>query len=149
MSTTRVGSRLRAQVLEDAGGRCGYCRSSEEITGAPLEIEHVVPKALGGPTRRDNLWAALRQCNTLKSDRIEAVDPATGRVVPFFNPRRQVWAEHFARIEGGARIAGQTPTGRATVAALDLNRLLLVQARQRWIAVGWHPPDELSIAPDR
>ena len=74
MSAARVGRRLRAQVLADAGGRCGYCRSSEEITGAPLEIEHVMPAVLGGPTRRDILWAACRQCNALTSERIEGIE---------------------------------------------------------------------------
>ena len=144
MSAARVGRRLRAQVLADAGGRCGYCRSSEEITGAPLEIEHVMPAVLGGLTRRDNLWAACRQCNALKSDWIEAIDPTTGALVPLFNPRQQVWAEHFGWVEAGAHIAGRTPTGRATVAALALNRPLLVRARRRWIAAGWHPPEESS-----
>src|SRR6476659_3760191 len=56
------------------------------------------------------------------------------------NPRQQAWAAHFAWIEQGARIARQTPTGRATVAALELNRPLLVRARRRWIAAAWHPP---------
>ena len=142
MSTARVGRRLRAQVLADAGGRRGYCRSSEEITGVPLEIEHLLPEALGGPARRSNLWAACRQCNALKSDRVEAYDPLTELLVPLFNPRDQVWVEHFGWVEGGARIVGQTPTGRATVAALSLNRPLVVRARQRWVAVGWHPPQE-------
>lgn len=66
MSRTSIGRRLRAQVLADAGGRCGYCLSSEEVAGAPLEIEHLLPEARGGPTRRTNLWAACRQCNALK-----------------------------------------------------------------------------------
>jgi hypothetical protein len=149
MSPVRVGRRLRAQVLEDAGGRCGYCQSSEEITGAPLEIEHMMPQALGGPTRRDNLWAACRQCNVLKSDRMESADPETGVMVPLFNPRQQVWAVHFAWIEQGVRIAGQTPTGRATVAALELNRPLLVRARRRWITAGWHPPGVPEPGEDR
>lgn len=140
MSTTRVGQRLRAQVLADAGGRCGYCQTSEEITGAPLEIEHLTPEALGGSTRRDNLWSACRQCNALKGDRVTAIDLETATLVPLFNPRQQVWAEHFAWVEDGARISGRTPTGRATVEALALNRPLLVRARQRWISVGWHPP---------
>jgi 5-methylcytosine-specific restriction endonuclease McrA len=56
---------------------------------------------LGGPRRRDNLWAACRQCNALKSDRMEAIDPTTGTLVPLFNPRRQVWAEHFGWLEAG------------------------------------------------
>jgi 5-methylcytosine-specific restriction endonuclease McrA len=71
VSRASISRRLRTQVLADAGGRCGYCRSSEEITGAPLEIEHLVPEARGGPTRRSKLWAACRHCNALKSDHIE------------------------------------------------------------------------------
>ncbi len=130
------------QVLADAGGCRGYYRSSEEITGTPLEIEHMTPEALGGLTRRDNLWAACRQCNALKSDRVEATDPVTTTLVPLFNPRRQAWVEHFAWVESGARIAGRTPEGRATVMALALNRPLLVRARQRWITAGWHPPED-------
>ncbi len=141
MSTARVGRRLRARVLADAGGRCGYCRSSEEITGTPLEIEHVLPDSLGGLPHRANLWAACRQCNVLKSDRVEAPDPMTGAMATLFNPREQWWGGHFVWVEGGAMIVGQTPTGRATVAALQLNRPLLVRARRRWVGAGWHPPD--------
>lgn len=145
MSKAAVGRRLRAQVLAEAGGRCGYCRSSEEITGAPLEIEHMVPAARSGPTRRENLWAACRQCNALKGERVTADDPTTGTGTALFNPRAQRWDEHFAWQAGGALIAGLTPTGRATVAALGLNRPLLVRARQRWIAAGWHPPAEPTL----
>lgn len=104
MSTTRVGRRLRAQVLADASGRCGYCQSSEEITGIPLEIEHLRPEALGGPTRRDNLWPACRQCNALTGDRVAGLDPETRVSAPLFNPRRQAWAEHFAWVKGGAHV---------------------------------------------
>ncbi len=147
MSTTRVGQRLRRQVLSDAGGRCGYCRVSEEITGAPLEIEHIVPEALDGPTDRANLWAVCRYCNLLKSDRVVAPDPAAGAPAPIFDPRTQRWAHHFAWIEGGRRIHGTTPTGRATVEALALNRALLVRARGYWIAAGWRPPLEPDVAP--
>ena len=91
VSTTRVGRRLRAQVLANASRRCGYCQSSEEITGIPLEIEHLMPEALGGPTRRDNLWPACRQCNALKGDRVAGLDPETRVSAPLFNPRRQAW----------------------------------------------------------
>lgn len=95
MSAARVGVRLRAQVLADAGRRCGYCRVSEEITGAPLEIDHLLPEVAGGPTWRDNLWAACRQCNAFKGRQMQARDPLTDDVVPLFNPRHQVWPEHF------------------------------------------------------
>jgi hypothetical protein len=57
-----------------------------------------------------------------------------------FNPRQQSWAEHFAWSKDSILVVGITPTGRATVAALHLNRPLLVKARRRWVAAGWHPP---------
>ena len=43
---------------------------------------------------------------------------------------------------GGLTEEDNTPTGRATVAALNLNRLSLVKARQAWVAAGWHPPKD-------
>ncbi|MEI6394920.1 MAG: hypothetical protein WCT12_27910 [Verrucomicrobiota bacterium] len=36
------------------------------------------------------------------------------------HPRREAWGRHFRR--DGAHILGITPTGRATVAALSMNR---------------------------
>jgi len=42
----------------------------------------------------------------------------------------------------GTFIVGQTPTGRATIIALHLNRASLVKARQLWAEAGWHPPEE-------
>ena len=71
----------------------------------------------------------------------EAVDPETGISVPLFNPRTQIWAEHFSWSEDGTSIIGQTPTGRATIVALSLNRELRVRARALWVEVGWHPPE--------
>jgi HNH endonuclease len=121
MSTARVSRRLREQVLKDAGGRCGYCQASEEITGTPLDVEHIVPESLGGSSRRENLWVACSQCNVFKSNRI-------------------AWED------GGALIEGRSETGRASVVALRLNRVLLVRARKRWIAVGWHPPQDSDVA---
>jgi hypothetical protein len=108
----------------------------------PMEVEHLVPEALGGVTAEDNLWLACPICNAHKGDRIAGPDPETGRATRFFDPRRQTWAEHFAWSDDGTLILGRTPTGRATVLALHLNRPLLSAARRAWVAVGWHPPSE-------
>ena len=81
-------------------------------------------------------------CNDHKADRIAAPDPVTGETVRLFNPRQQSWNVHFRWTELGERIVGLTPDGRATVVALHLNRPSLVNARQLWSAVGWHPPDD-------
>ncbi len=55
MSTTRVPHAMRARLAEQAGQRCGYCLTSETLTGMPLEIDHLIPEALGGATTEDNL----------------------------------------------------------------------------------------------
>jgi hypothetical protein len=142
MSRSYVSAALRQRVAVAAHHRCGYCLSAEAVVGLPMEIEHIVPEALGGATTEDNLWLACQACNGHKSKRVSGTDPTTGISVRFFDPRRQNWAEHFAWDDGGTRIVGRTPTGRATIAALQLNRAILVAARQVWVAAGWHPPHD-------
>jgi hypothetical protein len=107
-----------------------------------MELEHIVPESLGGKTEEINLWLACPLCNAHKADRIVARDPRSGRVVRLFNPRRQIWANHFDWSPDGDLVVGRTATGRATVAALHLNRAALVAARRAWITVGWHPPGD-------
>jgi hypothetical protein len=133
---------LRRQVAKDAGHRCGYCLSDEVLTGVSLSIDHIVPVAAGGPTTRENLWLACRPCNEFKGAQTHAEDPETGETAPLFNPRTQDWHAHFAWNDDKTRIIGLTPTGRATVMALQLNRSILVKARRRWVMAGWHPPKE-------
>ena len=133
---------LRKGVTVQARHRCGYCLTSEAIVGTPMEIDHIVPRSLGGLTEEDNLWLACSLCNEHKGIRTVALDPLTGEMAPLFNPRRQVWQEHFAWTAEGDRIIGLTAIGRATVVALNLNRPSLVKARQAWVAAGWHPPND-------
>ena len=59
--------------------------------------------------------------------------------VPLFNPRTQVWDDHF-RWED-EEIVPLTSTGRATVAALVLNRPLIVAIRREEADRGRHPPE--------
>jgi 5-methylcytosine-specific restriction endonuclease McrA len=133
---------LRERVAAQAKHRCGYCLTTEAMVGAPMEIEHIVPRSLGGLTTEENLWLACPLCNEHKGNRIVALDVVTDQIVPLFNPRRQTWSEHFAWTPEGDRIVGLTAIGRATVIALNLNRPALVKARQAWVAAGWHPPKD-------
>ena len=142
MSEGYIPKALRERVARQARYRCGYCLSAEAVVGAPMEIDHIIPQSLGGPTEEDNLWLACSLCNDHKADRIAALDPLTGEITRLFDPRRQIWREHFAWTAEGERIVGLTSTGRATVVALNLNRPSLVKARQAWVAVGWHPPKD-------
>lgn len=140
MSSVAVPAELRAALAAATGYCCGYCRTSELITGIPLEIEHLVPRSRGGRTVEENLWLACRLCNAHKSDRTQVRDPETGTFARLFDPRRDSWYSHFRWSADAMLIEGLTPIGRATVEALDLNRPSLIVARPLWIAAGWHPP---------
>jgi hypothetical protein len=140
MSKAYISKALRQRVAEAARYRCGYCLMQEEVVGVAMDVDHIIPEALGGPTEEDNLWLACDRCNEHKGDRTAAPDPLTGDSAPLFHPRKQRWQDHFAWTEEGTIITGLTPTGRATAEALNLNRKGLVRARRRWVSVGWHPP---------
>lgn len=140
MTLTYIPAELRQQVRADAGRRCGYCLSPEVLLGMFLEFEHIIPQAANGSTVRENLWLACRRCNQFKGDRVEAIDPQTGELVPLFNPRAQHWAGHFSWQPDGARITGLTPCGRATAEALQLNHERIVETRRFWVEAGWWPP---------
>jgi hypothetical protein len=132
----------RQTVFERANERCEYCLTSRKIIGMPLVIDHIVPRILGGSDDLENLCGACYRCNEYKRAKTHALDPATGTLAALFNPRTQVWHEHFAWANGGTHIVGLTPTGRATVIALRLNNEYVVESRAVWIAYSWHPPAE-------
>lgn len=136
-----IAIELRKQVREDAGGRCGYCQSSEKVSGLGLQFEHLCPESAGGRSSRENLWMACSRCNAFKHDRQTGVDPETRESVKLFNPRAQIWNEHFVWRDRGVRLHGLTPEGRATVATLQMNDPLIVAARMLWVQWKVHPPD--------
>jgi hypothetical protein len=142
VSRTYVAKELRERVGTEAGHRCGYRLTQEWVVGTSMEVDHILPEALGGRTAIANLWLACSPCNARKADRITAIDPKTATLVRLFHPRRQVWSQHFAWSAEGDRIVGTSPIGRATVVALDLNRAPLVLSRRERVRVGWHPPGD-------
>ena len=71
----------------------------------------------------DNLALACVSCLLRKGDRFHATDPGTGETVPLFSPRQDQWETHFKW--RGTEIIALTAVGRATIAALDLNRPLI------------------------
>jgi HNH endonuclease len=142
MNRPYISVEVARRVREAAQNRCGYCMSPQHLVMARLEIEHLIPLSKGGSSEELNLWLACPICNGYKADKTEAVDPETKESVPLFNPRFQIWSEHFRWIETGLRLEGQTPIGRATIAALRLNDDLdVLTVRSYWILAGWHPPE--------
>src|SRR6266540_6684307 len=98
-----IPAELDRRVREAARHRCGYCLSPQHLVMARLEIEHIIPRAKGGADEESNLWLSCPICNGHKSDKTAAEDPETGKTVLLFNPRLQIWAEHFRWTQDGLR----------------------------------------------
>ena len=89
-----------------------------------------------------NLALSCQGCNNHKYTKVESFDPAGSAVVPLFNPRTQRWHDHFTWSNDATLVLGLTPTGRATVIALRLNREGIVNLRRVLYRHGLHPPSE-------
>ena len=131
---------LRELVAARANHCCEYCYSQERYATESFSLEHVAPKSKGGKTASENLAYSCQGCNNHKYNKTHGLDPLTEESVTLFNPRTQHWSEHFVWSPDYTTILGITPSGRATVATLHLNRERLVNLRKVLYAVGEHPP---------
>ena len=64
---------LRKRVHSHFLESCGYCKTQEYLTVVTFEVEHIVPRSLGGATEFDNLCLACPSCNRFKSNRLYGV----------------------------------------------------------------------------
>lgn len=135
-----VTAQERSRIAERARGCCEYCRSRVDFATQSFSVEHIIPVSRGGETTLDNLALACPGCNGHKYTKTEAPDPVDGTVVPLYNPRQQRWQDHFRWHEDFTCIVGLTPTGRATVSALQMNRPGVMNMRRALFALGLHPP---------
>lgn len=142
MSNQRVTAEQRRIVITRAKQCCEYCVSQVKFATESFSVEHIIPRIKVGKTELDNLALSCQGCNNFKHTKTEGLDPITGKIVPLFHPRQQGWQEHFAWDDDYTLIVGITPTGRATVKELKLNRSGLLNLRRVLFAMGEHPPLE-------
>lgn len=142
MNEVRVALSLRTATAARAHDCCEYCRSQARFAMQAFAIEHIEPRSQDGATSLENLALACQGCNSHKYCKTHSFDPVSGETVALFHPRRQLWREHFIWNDDCTLIVGLTPTGRATVEALHLNRSGLVNLRRVLYAAGKHPPAE-------
>lgn len=133
-----VPASIRRLVTQHAGNRCEYCRLSQAGQEALFHVDHILPEMDGGLTVLENLALACVSCSLRKGARQLAPDPQTGRLVALFHPRKQRWSVHFRW--QGFRLVGISATGRASVEALKLNRLVILTIRSEEAYFGRFPP---------
>src|SRR5438093_12114242 len=54
----------RNKIASAAHYRCEYCQTAQEISGAQMHIEHVIPLSRGGRSDKSNLCLACAWCNS-------------------------------------------------------------------------------------
>lgn len=140
MPESRVTAQQKKAVAERANGCCEYCRSQVRFAIQSFSIEHIIPRSQGGETVMDNLALSCQGCNNHKYNKTEGCDPVSGDLVPLYHPRNQQWSNHFVWNDDFTLIIGLTPTGRATVEALQINREGVVNLRRVLYTLGQHPP---------
>jgi hypothetical protein len=140
MPKIRISKSMRQAVTDRAKGCCEYCVGQQDYSMDTFSIEHTWPRSKGGTNAFDNLALSCQGCNSCKHTYTEAIDPETNQTAPLYNPRQDQWQQHFTWSEDYTLILGLTPTGRATVELLQLNRLGNQNLRQVLYLTGYHPP---------
>lgn len=91
-----ISPRSRYRVLERSNFACFYCGVPAQLGLTELEVEHVIPVALGGTNDPWNLVAACQGCNLGKG----AAMPPERVVVA----ARQLWASWTEETGSGVAI---------------------------------------------
>jgi hypothetical protein len=128
---------LQQIVWKRATARCEYCHLPSEADIISFCIDHVTPRKHGGSTVVENLALACALCNRYKLDNLSGIDPLTSTITPLFNPRREVWNEHFAW--SGSKVLGLSAAGRATIDVLRINLVQRIRHRDLLISLGKFP----------
>ena len=133
MSVTYVPQALRRAVRERAGNCCEYCGIREEDTEFGCEVDHIISEKHMGRTEADNLALSCFFCNRNKGSDIGSVRSSEdATIIRFFNPRTDIWSEHFA-FDAQRHIVPATDIGHVTARILGFNtenRILERQALQ-------------------
>lgn len=133
-----ITEKLRKLVIERSNRCCEYCLIPEAFLATFFHVDHIRSLKHGGKNSFDNLAYACPHCNQNKGTDVGTfIDEEVTSVVRFFNPRKDIWTEHFKIIDG--EIRPLTPIGLATIKILDFNQAERVVLRQALISIGMYP----------
>lgn len=125
---------LRQLVAQRANYCCEYCLLPDVNYYYRHEPDHILASQHGGKTSAENLAFTCFSCNRFKGPNLTSIDAETGIIIPLFNPRTQVWSEHFSL--DGPTIHPLTAESRVTASLLRLNDHDRVEERRMLIVRG-------------
>lgn len=84
----RLGS-LAERIKARDGYACVYCGATAESSGAPLHLDHVVTRGMGGATVPTNIVTSCRRCNSSrKMKSVEAWELRAVTLGVWFDPAK-------------------------------------------------------------
>jgi hypothetical protein len=140
MPRSYISKKIRKLVFLRAKSRCEYCQCRSDVAPETFEVEHIVPTSKGGSNESENLALSCRGCNSRKSVKTFVYDPVSKVKVDLFNPRKDLWKNHFEWTADFLQITSKTEKGKITIEALKLNRPGLINIRRLMVLGGIHPP---------
>ena len=133
-----VSNEQKRLVRQRAGNCCEYCRLSQSGQLVRFQIDHIIAVKHDGTDEDDNLCLACYDCNIYKGSNVAALDPLTRVATRLYDPRQQVWDEHF-KLNPDSTISGLTPEGRTTIRILRINDIERVNQRFGEMLAGGYP----------
>lgn len=145
------GYEVREYLLEKFNRRCAYCGA----TDTRLEVEHVIPKSIGGSDRVGNLTLACHACNLAKGNQ-DVKDFLSGKpdilkrvLYQIKKPLADAATVNITRWELYERLkALGFPVETGTGGQTKFNRTRLGLAKSHWadaVAVGSSTPESAIV----
>jgi HNH endonuclease len=114
-----IAENLRQLVALRANFCCEYCQISEEASFFSFQIDHIISLKHGGKTTSINLAYSCFPCNNAKGSDVGTVLLASRDFIRLFNPRIDIWQEHF--LKENSVFYAKSQIGEATIKVLKLN----------------------------
>jgi 5-methylcytosine-specific restriction endonuclease McrA len=116
-----ISESLKKSVIQRANYCCEYCLMENDVSFIPHQIDHVISLKHEGDTSLENLAYSCFSCNNNKGSDIGTMLLPNKIFIRLFNPRIDIWNEHF-EIENGV-IYAKTIIAQATVKVLKMNEI--------------------------
>ena len=125
-----ISGELRQIVANRAKLLCEYCLIAEADTFYGCEVDHIISIKHGGSSDLNNLAYACAFCNRAKGSDIGSISTA-GEFTRFFNPRADLWTEHFRK--DGAMIRPLSTVGEVTLRIFQFNDSARIHEREEML----------------
>jgi hypothetical protein len=133
-----LSDKIRTQVWQRASDCCEYCFLHRDTAFFTHEIDHIISLKHNGQDILFNLALSCYYCNRFKGTDIGSI--YQGEFIRFYNPRIDIWQEHFEMDLGNATIQPLSPIGEVTASILGFNQVDRIIERQILIASNKYPP---------